>query len=69
MHKLIALRCIAISATLASLLPSTAAFARRACALLPSPDEDAHACGRGGQHANVWVGLVCAIVLAVLWLV
>jgi hypothetical protein len=33
-------------------------------------DEDAHAYGRGGQHASVWVGLVMwAIVLAVLWLV
>jgi hypothetical protein len=33
-------------------------------------DGDAHAYGRGIQHASVWVGLVmCAIVLAVLWLV
>ena len=33
-------------------------------------DEDAHAYGRGGQHASVWVGLVMwAIVLAVSWLV
>jgi Sulfatase-modifying factor enzyme 1 len=32
-------------------------------------DEDAHAYGRGGQHASVWVGLAMwAIVLAVLWL-
>lgn len=32
-------------------------------------DKDAHAYDRGGQHASVWVGLVWAIVLAVLWLV
>jgi hypothetical protein len=33
-------------------------------------DEDAHASGRGGQHASVRVGLVMwAIALAVLWLV